>query len=139
MPAFHHIDHKSKLIVTYWKGDATDNGFLTAIENYVKNIKNKETLYSYNEIADFSCVKSIQLTPRGLKKVIEVVKKTDVPNTKLALVVSSKMAFAFAKMYKLYRSMISKQYKEVGVFETEIEAFAWVRQKQDILENEING
>lgn len=127
MPAFHHINHHSKFILTYWCGDANDDDFIDALNHYLENVKNQQSLYSYNEIADFSSVGSIQLTPKGLMKLARIAKESDVKGTRFAIVVSSRFAYAFAKMYKKYRSIVAEKHcKEVDIFESLSEALLWV-------------
>jgi len=38
MPAIHHIEDESKLIVTTWEGDVSESELIAAIENYQATI-----------------------------------------------------------------------------------------------------
>lgn len=128
MTAHHQTDNESKLITTFWDGNIADNKFIDALKYYQKEIKNNTDLCSYNEMVDLSCVSAIQLNVKEIMSLADIAAKSDsdTHKTKLALVVSSNMAFSFGVMYKGYRNLISKSNKKVGVFKKRADALLWL-------------
>lgn len=118
MTAHHQIDHESKLIATYWDGNVADNKFISALKQYQTEIKNKSDLCSYNEIVDLSCISTINLNVKEIMTLADIAARSDlaIGKNKLALVVSSNIAFSFGMMYSGYRKLLSKSNKEVKVF-----------------------
>lgn len=129
MPANHHIDNNNKLIVTTWEGEACDIEFIAAIKKYQNNIQNRPDFINYNEVVDLRKITSVKLTTKGIKTIGSIASKTDTKeiNKKLALIVSSNLAFGLARMYEAYRSFSKNANKEIRVFKSETEAFEWVK------------
>ena len=131
MTAHHDIDHDLKLITTFWDSNIADNKLIDALNNYQKEIKSQEEMYSYNEIVDLSCVSSMQLSVDEIIKLAKIASGSDstTNKTKAALVVSSNIVFSFGMIYKGYRKLISKSNKEVNVFKNQAEALAWINKE----------
>lgn len=127
MSANHHIDNEAKLIITTWEGDAVDNDFIEALKEYQRDIQNKPEYRSYNEIVDLRKVSRIRLSARGLINIGKVASSTDQyrVKTKLAIIVSSDLAFNFAKLYATYRNFGNKANKTIRAFRKESDAFEW--------------
>lgn len=127
MPSHHQFDHQSKLILTFWEGDIKDDESLQAINNYVDQIHSQlEVVNSYNEILNFLGVKSIQITPNGIKAIANIANNSGLSDNKLAIVVRSGIAFSFAKLYQLFRTRVVKGNKDIGIFSSHDEALIWV-------------
>jgi len=131
MPAKHFIDNKNKLIITTWEGDAVDIEFIEAITKYQKDIQINPEHIEYNEVANFSKISSIKLTPKGLKRIGRIASKTDQYkfNSKLALIVSSGTAFNLARVYASFRNLQNGTNKEIRIFKNEVEAMEWAQDK----------
>lgn len=129
MPATHHIDNINHLIVTTWDGEARDIEFIEAIKNYQNNIQNQPNYINYNEVVDLRKTTGIKLTTEGIKVIGAIASTTDTQdiNKKLALIVSSNLAFGLARMYEAYRSFSKNANKEIRVFKNETDAFKWVK------------
>lgn len=129
MTANHHIDNNNQLIVTTWEGEARDMEFMEAIKKYQNNIQNHPNYINYNEVVDLRKVTSLKLTTEGIKTIGTIASTTDTKeiNKKLALIVSSNLAFGLARMYEAYRSFSKNSNKEIRVFKNETEAFKWVK------------
>lgn len=129
MPAKHFIDEITKIIVTVWEGDAVDVDFIEAILKYQREIQLKPGYSDYNEVANFSKIESIKLTPKGLKRIGQIASRTDAlkSDSKLALVVSSGAAFNLARVYASYRNLQTSTRKEIRIFKSEEEAMAWAQ------------
>ena len=129
MPANHHIDNNAQLIITTWEGEAHDIEFIDAIKKYQKDIQNHPDYINYNEVVDLSNVTGMKLTTEGIKTIGQIASTTDHNeiNRKLAIIVSSVVAFGIARMYEAYRSFSKKANKEIRVFKTEKDAFEWVK------------
>jgi len=131
MPAIHQIDHDAKLIVTTWQGDAVDTDFIEAITKYQKEIQGCPEYINYDEVVDFSYVNKIKLTTQGIKSLGKIASKTDQREVekKLALIVSSNLAFGLARMYVAYRNFEKNSSKVIRIFKTEDEAYKWLTSK----------
>jgi len=128
MPINHHINHASKLILTSVVGDASDIEFIHAIEKYQKDIKNTPDYLNFNEIVDLSDVTNMQITTTGIMTISRIAAETDREGeqTKLALIVSSSLAYGMARMYSMYRSFSPKANKDVRVFNNKQDAYQWL-------------
>jgi hypothetical protein len=128
MPARHEIDNNMKLITTTWSGEATDRDLITALLKYQQDIKSQPDYASYNEIVDFSNVIDFQLSTEGIKNLVQTAAKTDVQQikTKLAIIVSLPIAYGLGRMYEAYRTLTSRQSKEVRVFKNYRDALEWI-------------
>ena len=129
MSAEHHIDNKSRLIITRWSGDAIGIDFIEAIKTYQRDVQNRPDCIDYNEVVDFSGVTKIDLTTTTLKNIGKVASRTDQNHNKrkLAFVVGSNKAFFFARMYTMFRSLFQNSNKDIRVFNNENEALEWVK------------
>lgn len=129
MPAIHEIDNPRRLILTTWEGEAHNIEFIESLKKYQNDIQNHPDYINYNEVVNLSKVTSIKLTTEGIKNIGLIASATDHNdvNRKLALIVSSNLAFGLARMYMAYRSFTKKSNKEVRVFKTEKDAYEWVK------------
>ena len=128
MPANHQINNKSKIIVTTWIGEARDIDFIEAIKKYQHDIQNQPEYIDYNELVNFSKMTKIKLTAGGIKSIGKIASTTDNSDghKKLALIVTSKLAFGLARMYEVYRNISSNAKKELRIFNNEKEALKWL-------------
>lgn len=131
MPAKHHIDSTSRLLITTWEGEAVDVDFIEAIKKYQQDIQCNSDYSNFNEIVDLTRITGIKLTTNGIKHMSSIASNTDQnrTNTKLALIVSSNLAFGLARMYEAYRSMSKNSNKEIRVFKNETDAFTWINEE----------
>ena len=129
MPANHHIDHDTRIILTTWEGIADDSEFIEALDIYQNNIQNHPDYIDYNEVVDLTHTSSIKITTKGIKKIGTIASKTDQnkPDRKLALIVNSNLAFGLARMYIVYRSFSKNANKNIRVFKDEKNAFEWIQ------------
>jgi len=129
MAAEHHINNETKIILTRWEGDVTQEDFIEALKNYQKNIQCKAEYLEYNEVFDVSNAAMINLTISGLLAIGRTASKTDhlFSCKKLALIVGTAKAFTLARMYQIYRNMGVSSCKEIRVFKSKNEAVAWAK------------
>ena len=129
MPASHYIDNESRLIITTWEGDAIDIDFIEALKKYQEDIQNKSDYLDYNEMVNLRKTLRIRLSVKGLKNIVKIASGTDKyrPKTKLALIVSSNLAYNFARLYATYRNFGKKNKKQIRVFKSESDALDWIR------------
>jgi len=130
MPANHHIDHKTKLIITRWEGIARDFELINAIKKYQEEIQNHPDYIHYNEVLDLTKVSSNQVTVEGIRNIAQIASETDhsESNRKLALIVDSSLSFGLARMYETYRKYGKSGHKKIRVFRDEKSALEWVQQ-----------
>ncbi len=133
MPANHYIDEENKIIFTEWHGEPSDSDLVDALNIYLNEIKSKPELDSFNELVDFSGTRGLKLSIDVLIELGKMASKFDKPGTnKLAIVVSSSVAYGFARMYGIYRSYNPQSSKEVRVFKIKEEALKWLEANEVI-------
>ena len=131
MPAQHTIDNKNNVITTTWSDTATDSELIDALTRYHREIKSNPDYQAYNEILDLREVGTIKLTTAGIQRIGEIAVKTDQVNvkTKLAIIVSSPLAYGLARMYEAYRNLAPNPNKEIQVFKEISGAHDWIKMK----------
>ena len=129
MPATHHIDNESRLIITKWEGEATDSEFIEALKKYLEDIQSKSEYVSYNEIVNLTKATPMRLTMSGLLTIGQIASEADkrIYNKKMALVIKSDFALSFANMYIFFRNLGDKSRKQISVFKEEEDAYKWVK------------
>jgi len=129
MPAKHVIDIKARLLITTWEGDATDNDLIEGLEVYQKNIQSKSEYYGFNEILDLTGITDLKITREGLITIGKVASTSDSKeiSTKLAVIVSSSLAYGLVRMYEVLRSFSKSSTKSIRVFKKESDAFEWAQ------------
>jgi hypothetical protein len=128
MPAEHTIDANKKLILTTWSGEVADGELIKALSAYQLTIKNRPEYASFDEIVDFSKGTHYHLSMSGLQRLVEIATVADArgAKTKLAIVVTTPVAYTLARMYQVYRSFIPGASKILRIFRTYDEARHWV-------------
>ena len=129
MPATHHIDNESELIITVWEGEATDSEFIMALKKYHKDIQSDPRYAGYNEIVNLTKATPMNLTISGLLTIGRMATDAErrVHNKKMALIVGTDFAWSLANMYVFYRNMGDDKRKKIAVFRTEQEAYEWLK------------
>ena len=128
MPAHHEINHNSKLIVTTWTGEATDTELIDAFSRYQREIRSQADYYSYDEILDLGKASGFKLSTEGIRTLAHMAVDTDVEGvkTKLAIIVSSSVAYGLGRMYVTYRNLVPGGVKDVRVFKEHRAAEEWI-------------
>lgn len=127
MPATHRIDNEAKLIITTWDGEATDTSLINALIAYQKNIQKNPEYDSYAEIIDFRDTPVTSVTIDGIKSLAKIAAQTDEgrAGNKVAIIVSSSLAYNLVRLYAVYRNFGRKKKKQVQVYKDEREAYEW--------------
>ena len=132
MPASHYIDEENKIIFTDWHGEPNDSDLVDALNNYLRDIKSKPELDGFNELVDFSEAKGLKLSINALIVLGKIASKFDKPiKNKLAIVVTSSLAYGLARMYGIYRNYNPQSNKEVHVFRSKTDAMAWIKSQEE--------
>ena len=128
MPATHEIDSANRLIITTWSGKATESEFIDTLISYQLKVKGNREYQTYNELLDFSQIDNINLSKKSMTTLSKIAQQTDRQDvqTRLAIIVSSPLAFGLARMYVAYRNLLQYTNKELKVFKNRSDAFAWV-------------
>jgi hypothetical protein len=126
MPAEHTVDHDFKLIVTTWSGEAHDEDLIEALAKYHREIRSH--YYAYDEILDLTGVSRYRLSTSGIRRLAHMSVDADVQGvkTRLAIVVSSSLAYGLGRMYVAYRDLVPGGVKEVNIFKDYGEAQEWI-------------
>ena len=123
----HMVDDQNRLIFTTIDGMVTDELFISTLNEYETNLRIGE-LRTYNEIVDARRAGKIELTLSGIRKLIGIAAVNDNSEvkTKLAIVVNPGFAYGIANQYRMLRSLFPNANKEVGIFQSDLEASEWV-------------
>jgi hypothetical protein len=131
MSAVYKIDLHNKLIITSWSGDVIDSELIDALTHYQQNIKSRPEYRLFDEIVDFSNANKFHLSSDGIERLVRIGASGDSPETttRLAVVVSSQVAFGLARMYETYRSLVPSGTKVMRVFKNYNDALEWIANK----------
>jgi len=125
MPIEFTIDHARRLVT------ATARGTLTGqdVFGYQRDAWSRADVQGYNELLDMRAVELIDLpSVDNMRALAELSASMDAPRTssKFAIVATSDEAFGLARMYETYRHLEDAGTKQVGVFRTLNEAYAYL-------------
>jgi len=128
MTVQHDIDDETKIITTTLSEDAIDSDLVDALNHYFSEIKSQPQYEHYNEVIDLRKVKGFKLDTNSIRELARISSTYDKKGvkTKLALIASSLLAFGFAKIYEIARSLGSKSSKEVRVFKKMDDGVSWI-------------
>jgi len=89
------------LIITTLFGKLTEIGFIRSLKKDMARRKT-EGLFHYNEIIDFSGVKKMQLSYRGIEKIAKVTSSSALKDhkTKVAIIVCAPLELGLARQYQ---------------------------------------
>lgn len=128
MPAEHKIDANKRLIITTWTGEVTDGDLIKALSAYQETIRSRPEYVTFDEIVDFRKGSHFHLSISGMQRLVEIGSSTDVQDTKtkLAVVVTTPIAYTLVRMYQAYRHVIPGGSKILRIFRTYDDARNWV-------------
>jgi hypothetical protein len=125
MPIEFAIDHARRLVT------ATARGMLTGqdVFGYQRTVWSRADVQGYNELLDMRTVEGIDLpSVDNMRALAQLSASMDIPATssKFAIVATSDEAFGLSRMYETYRQLEGKSTKQVAVFRTLTEAYAYL-------------
>ena len=109
-------------------GEVFDGDLIKALSAYQQSIKSRPEYATFDEIVDFSEGSHFHLSISGIQRLVQIATATDARNTqtKLAIVVTTPVAYTMARMYQVYRSFIPGSSKILRIFRTYDDARNWV-------------
>jgi len=125
MPIEFTIDHARRLVL------ATARGVLTGqdVFGYQRTVWSRADVQGYNELLDMRAVEGIDIASvDNMRALAQLSASMDIPATssKFAIVATSDEAFGLSRMYETYRHLEDKSTKQVAVFRTLTEAYAYL-------------
>ena len=110
---------------------ATGSGTLTGedVFGYQRDVWSRPDVQGYNELMDMREVELIDLRSiDNMRALAELSASMDAPaqSSKFAIVATSDEAYGLGRMYETYRRLEGKSTKQVGVFRTLNEAYAFL-------------
>jgi hypothetical protein len=125
MPIEFTIDHARRLVI------ATARGVLTGqdVFGYQRTVWSRADVQGYNELLDMRAVEGIDIASvDNMRALAQLSASMDIPATssKFAIVATSDEAFGLSRMYETYRHLEDKSTKQVAVFRTLTEAYAYL-------------
>ncbi|MCK6474306.1 MAG: hypothetical protein L6R28_21520 [Planctomycetes bacterium] len=125
MPIEYRIEHERRLVIATGSGSVTHMDIMT----YQRACWTRGDVQGYDELVDFTAVRELgPSSVESVREIAEVAVTMDPPEggSKFAIVAPDDLAFALGRMYEVYREMVPGSKKEVAVFHTLEEAFAWL-------------
>lgn len=129
MPIEYRIDRERRLVLAEGKGVLTHKDIM----GYQREVWTRPEVQGFDELVDMSGVEEIAETSSvGVREIAEVAVAMDQPEgaSKFAIVAPGDLAFALGRMYESFREITPGSKKEVAVFRTRQEAFAWLGKKE---------
>jgi hypothetical protein len=130
MPIKYKIDHARRLVVTTGYGTFTDSD----VFGYQHEVWSRPDTIGYNELVDMTAVKHIALPSVGrIRQLAKLGAEMDAPalKSKFAIIAPDDIAFGLGRIFANHRSLDDRSTKEVGVFRTAAEAFAFLGLQND--------
>jgi hypothetical protein len=96
---------------------------------YQRTVWSRADVQGYNELLDMRAVEGIDLpSVDNMRALAQLSASMDIPATssKFAIVATSDEAFGLSRMYETYRHLEGKSTKQVAVFRTLTEAYAYL-------------
>jgi len=125
MPIRYSVDHERKVVFAEGSGTFTDADAF----GYQREVRSRPDVHGYGELIDMTAVEKIeQPTPERIEQLAELSAEMDAiaRSTRFAIVAPTPIAYGLGKMYQAMREMQVRSAKEVGVFRTRAEAFAFL-------------
>ena len=119
MPVSYAIDKQKRLVVTCAWGACTAED---ALEFRRQILKDEDFDPSFAQLADFSAVTTIDITPGEVRMLAGV--NVFSPDSRRAIVVEGQLAFGLARIFETLRSLRGDRYTRV--FHTRDEALDWI-------------
>ena len=125
MPIEYWIDHQQRLVMATGHGTLTHEDVL----GYQRDVWSRPELAGYDELMDMSPVEHIALpSTERVREVAQLSAGMDAHSSasRFAIVAPTDLAFGLGRMYEAYRRLDNRSTKQVGVFRSRDEAFAFL-------------
>jgi len=132
MPIEYRIDHERRLVLTRGVGTLTD----ADVFGYQREVWSRPDVDGYDELMDMTDVQHIAMpSVHRARDLAQLSAEMDGVSSysKFAIVAPSDEAFGLGRMYQTFRELEAKGKKQVGVFRTREEAFAFLGIEDDDL------
>ena len=125
MPIVNRIDHDRKVVLSRAYGVLTDEDVFA----YQHAVWSQPEVQGYNELGDMTHVTDIAIP--SIHRVRDLAMKaaemdTSEVTSRFAIVAPEDLGFGLGRMFQAYRELEKGSKKEVGVFRTLEEGFAWL-------------
>jgi hypothetical protein len=135
MPFVYSIDHTRRLVLAYARGVVSAEDVLS----YQREVWSRPDVAGYNELVDMSAAERI-VVPSGesVRELAALSASMDSPSTpsRFAIVAPTGVEFWLARMYEARRGMEERSTKQVGVFRTLEQAYAFLGLSGDNADSE---
>ena len=125
MPIAYHIDHERRLVLTRGYGSFTDED----VFSYQRTVWSRKDVAGYSELVDMTEVTDIALpSVHRVRDLASLAASMDdqYSSSRMGIVAPDDLAFGLGRMFQSYRELEKDRTKEVGVFRTHEEAFAFL-------------
>ena len=125
MPIAYHIDHERRLVLTRGYGSFTDED----VFRYQQTVWSRTDVAGYSELVDMTEVTDIALpSVHRVRDLASLAASMDdhYSSSRMGIVAPDDLAFGLGRMFQSYRELEKNPTKEVGVFRTLAEVFAFL-------------
>jgi hypothetical protein len=127
MSITYRIDHQRRLVIAHGKDLFTQDDIFA----YQREVWTRPDVQGYDEIVDMTGVDEIELPDApslSVRQLAIEAAEADHPDqpSKFAIVAPDRLAYGLGRMYQVYRQLEARSTKEVGVFKTHSEAWAFL-------------
>jgi len=138
MPIEYFVDHERKLVLAKGRGTITDQD----VFGYQREVWSRPDLAGYSEFIDMGEVERIVLPSTERVWDLALLSADMDPQdraSKFAIVAPEGLLFGLGRMYETYRSLQVRSTKQVGVFRSAEEAFAFLGIEADPRDGSCQG
>jgi hypothetical protein len=125
MPIIYRIDHERRLVLARAIGIFN----ATVAFTYQRDVWTRPNVAGFDEIVDMSPVTEVEMNPPDrLRQLAELSSSADLPtlSSRMAIVAPTDLTFGLGRMYEAHRALQSRSTKDVGVFRSLAEAYAFL-------------
>jgi hypothetical protein len=125
MPIDHVIDHEHRLVLARGRGTFSDQD----VFNYQREVWSLPEIAGYDELMDLTEVKAIpEASNERLCELASLAVEMDTSGkrSRFAIIAPEDLGFGLASMFATFRGADERSKKEVAVFRTRAEAFAFL-------------
>jgi hypothetical protein len=130
MPIDHSIDHARRLVLAEGRGVLSDEEIFA----YQREVWSRADVAGYDELMDMTGVEQIPLPSTDqIMDLADLAAGMDTlsSSSKFAIVAPQDLAFGLRCMFEAYRGADERSTKQVAVFRTRDEAFAFLGQREE--------
>ena len=127
MPYSVDIDHEKRLVTSAWQGDVDE----ALCISYIDGVWGRPELGQYDELLDFRCVTSVDLSMEALQRLVSRSRSVADPSaiSRSVLVATGELVYGLSRMYVSLRDSDDTHQREWNVLDDIDAAQHWLRRE----------